>query len=81
MTFQETIEQLTTIIAEVIDNEDLTLTPETTASDVEDWDSLTHIQIIVAAEKHFKVKFTAAEITSFRNVGHFCEEILRKKAV
>ncbi|MEY3368777.1 MAG: hypothetical protein RI973_1932, partial [Bacteroidota bacterium] len=47
---------------------------------VDEWDSLTHIQLIVATEKHFGIKFTAAEIQSFRDVGHYCSEISRKLA-
>jgi acyl carrier protein len=80
MTLEKVIQELNEIVCEVLDNEDITLQPETRAADVEDWDSLSHIQIIVGAEKHFGVKFTAAEIQGFRDVGHMCEEILRKQA-
>ncbi|MEY3051130.1 MAG: hypothetical protein RLY31_915 [Bacteroidota bacterium] len=76
---KETIlEQVNEIFRDVLDNEDIRLVPETTAADVDDWDSLTHIQLIVATEKHFGIKFTAAEIQGFRDVGHYCEEISRK---
>ena len=54
---------------DVLDNDDLVITNETTSNDVDEWDSLTHIQLVVAIEKHFKVKFTSAEIRDWKNVG------------
>jgi acyl carrier protein len=53
---------------------------ESTAQDVEGWDSLSHIQIVVAVEKHFKVRFTAGEIQGFQNVGDMCQTIMNKLA-
>ena len=72
------LETVNEIFIDVLDEEEIVLTRETTASDVEDWDSLTHIQLIVAVEKRFKIKFTTQEIQSFKNVGHFCDEVQRK---
>jgi acyl carrier protein len=72
------ISQYQEIFKDVLDNDDVVLKYETTAADVEDWDSLSHIQIVVAIEKHFKVKFTTAEIREFKNVGEMCEATLKK---
>ena len=80
MTTEEILAQVNEIFCDVLDDEDIVLTPATTAADVDEWDSLTHIQLIVATEKHFGIKFTAAEIQSFRDVGHYCSEISRKLA-
>ena len=80
MTVNDIISQYQEIFRDVLDNDDVVLKYETTAADVEDWDSLSHIQIVVAIEKHFKVKFTTAEIREFKNVGEMCEATLKKLA-
>jgi acyl carrier protein len=69
------IKQVNEIFVDVLDNEDIKLTPDTTATDVEDWDSLNHIQLVVAIEKHFKMRFTTAEINGWKNVGEMCNAI------
>jgi len=78
MNEQDILQKVNDIFIDVLDDEDITLTRETTAKDVEDWDSLTHIQLIVAVEKKFKIKFTSLEIQGFKNVGHFCSEVKKK---
>ncbi len=66
------------IFRDVFDDEELEITEETTAEDIEGWDSLTHIQIIVGIEKKFEIKFSAVEIKASENVGEFIELIDRK---
>lgn len=66
MSVQET---LTDIFREVFDDDDINLSPEMTADDVDDWDSLSHINLIVAVETRFNIKFTLKEMQSFKNVG------------
>lgn len=74
----EIIYNLTCIFIDVLDNENIVLTETTTASDVEDWDSLTHVQLVVAIEKHFKLRFTSSEIRAWKNVGEMSETIMRR---
>jgi acyl carrier protein len=70
---------LTAIFRRSLDEDGLMLKEETTAADVPGWDSITHVLIIVAVEKHFKVKFTAGEIQRLQNVGQLAA-LIRSKA-
>ena len=74
------LEQIQEIFRDVLDDEEIVLEPATTADDVEGWDSLTHIQLIVAIEKHFKIKFTSKEILSWKNVGELVDCLASKLA-
>ena len=78
MGHSDILKQLHEIFVDVIDNEDIRLTDATTAADVDGWDSLTHIQLVVAIEKHFRIRFTAKEIQSWSNVGALIESIISK---
>lgn len=69
------------IFRDYLENERIVLLDSTTANDVEGWDSLTHIQLIVAVEKSFKIKFTSNEIMSWKNVGEMVDSIQRKYVV
>lgn len=78
MTKQEFLKTINDIFIDVLDNEDIAITESTTADDVDDWDSLNHIHLVVAIEKHFKTRFTSQEIQSWINVGDMIENIERK---
>ena len=74
----EILAQVQAIFRDVLDNEDIVLTNETTANDIEEWDSLSHIQLIVAIEKNFKIKFTSLEIMKWKNVGEMIDTIYQR---
>ena len=78
MTQQEVLAKVTEIFRDVLDEDSIMLKPETTADDIDEWDSLTHIQLVVAIEKFFKIRFNSGEISGFKNVGEMCEAISRK---
>jgi len=78
MTRESVFEELTKIFWDVFDDEDIELTDETTAEDIDDWDSLEQINLIVACEKKFSVKFDMAEIQKLKNVGEMVDTILAK---
>ena len=61
--------RLNKVFRDVFDDDSITVTPKTTANDIEDWDSLEHITLIAAVEKEFKMKFKMGEISSMKNVG------------
>jgi len=70
--------QIQDILRDVFDNENITVNEETTANDVEEWDSLTHIQLIVAIEKHFNVKFSSKEIIQAKDIRELIDIVYGK---
>jgi acyl carrier protein len=74
----EIYNQLNRIFQDLFDDDGIALTPLTSARDIEGWNSLAHINLIVAVEEKFKIRFKTAEIESLHNVGHFVDVIERK---
>ncbi len=71
-------EKLTGVFHNVFDDDSVVLSPELTAADVEDWDSLANIRLVLSVEKTFGVKFSAAEVGTLKNVGEFVSLIQSK---
>ena len=76
----EIISTLTDVFRKVLDDPSIILTPETTADDVENWDSLNHVFIVVEVEQRFGIKFQAAEMEELKNVGELTDLIERRLA-
>lgn len=74
----ETYAALTDLFREVFADDDIVLTPETTAADIEGWDSFTHLSLIVSVETRFGVRIKTTEIDKLRNVGDLVNSILAK---
>ena len=67
--------KLNVIFRDLFDDDSIVVTPQTTANDIEDWDSLEHITLIAAVERTFKMKFKMGEISSMKNVGQMANII------
>lgn len=74
----ETFDQLNSVFCRVFDDNEIKISSETTANDIDGWDSLSHINLVVAIEKHFGIKFKSSEIMKWKNVGQMRESIKEK---
>ncbi|WP_321439123.1 acyl carrier protein [uncultured Bacteroides sp.] len=75
---EKIIAKVQEIFKDILDEEEIELKDNTTANDVDNWDSLTHILLVVAIEKAFKIKFTSKEILLWKNVGEMIDSIQAK---
>ena len=71
--------KLTDVFHDVFEDDGVEVTPKLTAEDVDGWDSLSHIRLVLSIEKAFKVKFSAAEVGKLQNVGEFVDLIKSKR--
>ena len=76
MTRKAIYEKLNEVFQDVFDDDSITVNAETTADDIEDWDSLEHINLVSAVEKEFGVKFTMAQVVGMKNVGEMVDVIM-----
>ena len=77
MTRETIFEELTAIFRDIFDDEDIELTDATTAADIEDWDSLEQINLLVAIEKKFNIKFKLDEVSHLANVGDMADLVAK----
>lgn len=78
MTRAEIYKKLNDVFREVFDDDEIVVTDDTTANDIEDWDSLEHINLIVAIEHEFRIKFNIGEVNSMKNVGEMVDIITQR---
>jgi acyl carrier protein len=77
-TTDQILPEVTAIFRNVLNNDSIVLKYETSGPDVPEWDSLSHIELVVAVEKHFKIRFNFGELQKFKNVGEMCDSIASK---
>ena len=75
-----TLERLNTVFCEVFDDSELRISPQMTASDVDGWDSLSHINLILAVESEFGIRFSQKELLSLKYVGDLVNSIEDKRS-
>ena len=78
MSRDEVFAALDEVFQDEFDDDTLHVTDATTADDIEDWDSLEHINLVVAVERRFGIKFTMGEVTGMKNVGEMVDIILQR---
>jgi len=78
MVRDEVYKRLNRVFSDVFDDDAIVVVDETTADDIEDWDSLEHINLVVAVEKEFGMKFTMGEVNGMKNVGEMVGIIIRR---
>ena len=78
MTAREVYKRLEEVFHDVFDDDSIRLSPATTADDIEDWDSIEHINLIGAVEEEFGVRFKMGEVSGMKNVGEMVEIILKR---
>lgn len=75
----EIYERLNEVFRDVFDDDSLCVTPSTTAKDIEDWDSLSHITLISAVEDEFRMKFSMKEVVGMTNVGEMASIVAARR--
>ncbi|WP_294488012.1 acyl carrier protein [uncultured Ruminococcus sp.] len=74
----DVLKRLNEVFRDVFDDDDIVVTPKTTADDIEDWDSIEHITLIGAVEDEFKMKFKMGEVSGMNNVGDMLKIIMAR---
>ncbi len=77
MTREEVYERLNVVFRDVFDDESITVRDETTADDVDGWDSFEHINLVVAVEEEFSFKIPMGKVVTMKNVGEMVDIILQ----
>ena len=72
--------ELQPIFRDIFDDESITVTNESSAENMEDWDSLTHVRLVMAISRHFGIRFELDEMAHLKNVGEMCDLIAKKLA-
>lgn len=77
MTEADIYSKLTQVFHDVFDDDELVVTPQLTADDVPEWDSMSHVRLMLTVERAFNTRFAAAEIAGLKNVGELVALVQR----
>jgi acyl carrier protein len=75
---EEVVDRLNHLFRDIFDDDDIAVTDDTVAADIDGWDSLAHIRLILAVEREFRIKMTAAEVGSLKSVGQMIDVIIAR---
>jgi acyl carrier protein len=75
---EDVVNRLNILFRDIFDDDHISIADHTTAADVEGWDSLTHITLVLNVEREFRIKMTAAEVGSLKNVGQMIDLIVAR---
>jgi acyl carrier protein len=78
MTREQMLEKVESIFRDIFDEDELTVVDSTNSDDIEDWDSLNHINLVTSIERAFEIKFTLEELTNLADVGAMIDLMIRK---
>ena len=78
MTREQVLGEVQDIFRDLFDDDSIVISDDMTADDIEDWDSLEHINLITSIEKHFSIKFAMSEVTHFKDIGNMIDTIAAK---
>jgi len=76
----QTLEELNEVFQEVFEDDDLSVRAQTSAKDIDEWDSLMHVNLVLAVESRFGVRFTSTEVAGLKDVGELVELVEKKQA-
>jgi acyl carrier protein len=75
---QTILDRLNDVFRQVFDDEELEVSPTTTAADIEGWDSLMHVRLVLSVEKAFQMRFSSTEVAALKKVGDLVDLIVSK---
>jgi acyl carrier protein len=75
---EKVVDRLNHLFRDIFEDDDIAVTDATVAADIDGWDSLAHITLILGVEREFRIKMTAAEVGSLKNVGQMIDVIVAR---
>lgn len=74
----DVITELNRIFCQVFDDDDISISPEMTANDIDGWDSLSHVNLVTTVEARFNIRFSQKELLTQKNIGDLIRDIRNK---